>query len=107
MFGMPDITTSISSPAPGPSADPGVGLGGTTTPSLAHSFGSGHIPCSTPFAEDFHSLRLVLSPVFVLMGGGSGYVKVGSTPYIPSYVPSSTALFPLDAVVMINPPYFL
>ena len=66
MFGVPDITTSISSPAPGPSADPDVGLGGTTTPYLAHRFGSGDIPPSTPFVEDFHSLFSVLTPVFVL-----------------------------------------
>ena len=37
-------------------------------------------------------------------GGGSGCVNVGSTPYIPSYVPSSTTLFPLNVVIMINPP---
>ena len=68
MFGMPDITTSITSPTPCPSADLGVGLGGTTTPYLVHRFGSGHIPSSTPFAKDFHSLCLVLKLVFVLTG---------------------------------------
>ena len=66
MFGMPDITTSISSPAPSPSADPGVGPRGTTSPYLIHRFGSGHIPPSTPFVEEFHSLRPVLTPLFVL-----------------------------------------
>ena len=68
MFGIPYITTSIPSPAPGPSADLGVGLGGTTTPYLAHRLGSGHIPSSTPFVEDFHSLHLVLTLVVTLMG---------------------------------------
>ena len=68
MFGMPDITTSILSPAPSPNADPGVGLGGTTSPYLAHRFLSGHIPSSTPFVEDFHSLHPVLTVVFTLMG---------------------------------------
>ena len=68
MFGVLDITPSIPSPALGLSADPGVRLGGTTAPYLAHRFGSGHIPSSTPFVEDFHSLCLVLTPVFVLMG---------------------------------------
>ena len=68
MFGMNDITTSISSLASSPSVDPGVGLGGTTTPYLAHIFGSGHIPYSNPFVKDFHSLCLVLTLVFTLMG---------------------------------------
>ena len=68
MFNIPDITTSISSLVPGPSANPSVGLGGTTAPYLPHRFGSGHIPSSTPFAEDFHSLHPVLTLVFFLMG---------------------------------------
>ena len=68
MFSILDITTSITSPAPGPSADLCVGLGGTTLPYLAHRFGSGHIPPSTPFVEGFHSLFSVLTLVFTLMG---------------------------------------
>ena len=68
MFGMPDITTSIPSPTLGPSVNLSVGLGGTITPYLAHRFGSGHIPSSTPFEEDFHSLRPVLKLVFTLTG---------------------------------------
>ena len=50
MFGMPDITTIIPSPAPGPSANPGVGLWGTIMPYLIYGFRSGHIPSYTPFA---------------------------------------------------------
>ena len=68
MFIIPDIITIIPSLAPGPSADPGVLLGGTTTPFLTYRFGSGHIPSSTPFAEYFHSLCLVLTLLFTLMG---------------------------------------
>ena len=68
MFSMPDITTSIPSPAPGPSVDLGVGLGGITAPYLAHIFEIGHIPPSTPFVEGFHSLLPVLTLVFTLMG---------------------------------------
>ena len=68
MFGILDITISIPSPTLGSSADPGVGLGCTTTPYLAHRFGSGHILPSTPFMEDFHSLHPVLTLVFTLMG---------------------------------------
>ena len=69
MFSMPDITTSIPPPASVPSVDPGVGLGGTIAPYLAHIFGSGHISSSTPFEEDFHSLHPVLTLVFTLMVG--------------------------------------
>ena len=68
MFDMPDITTSIPSLTPGLSADPGVGLGGTIAPYLVHRFGIGHIPSSTPFIEDFHSLHPVLTLVFTLTG---------------------------------------
>ena len=68
IFDMIDITISIPSPAPGPSAYIGVGLGVTTSPYIDHSFESVHIPPSTPFTEDFHSLRLFLIPVFIPMG---------------------------------------
>ena len=68
MFGIPNITSSIPPLAPGPSADLGAGLGGTTTPYLAHIFGSGHIPPSTPFLGGFHSLLSVLTLMFTLMG---------------------------------------
>ena len=107
MFNMPDITTSIPSPAPGPSVYPGVGLGGTTTPYLAHRFGSGHIPPSFPFLEIFSLPSPSLNTSICSHEGGSGYVNVGSTPYISSYFSSSTALFPLNEVFMINSPYIL
>ena len=107
MFDMIDITTSILSPAPGPSADPSVGLGGITTPYLDHRFGSGHIPPSTPFVGGFSLPSLGINTSVHPHGGGSAYMNVGSTAYIPSYVPSSTALFPLNLVVMINPLFIL
>ena len=103
MFYMPDITSSISSPSLGPSADPGVGMGGTTTPYLSHRFRSGHIPPSTPFVGGFSLPSPGLNTSVHSHVGGSGYVKVGCTPYIPSYVPSSTTLFPLNPYFMINP----
>ena len=68
MFGMPNITTSILSPSPGPSADLGVILGGTMAPYIAYRFGSGNIPSSTPFVEDFYSLLPVSTQMFTLMG---------------------------------------
>ena len=64
IFGMPGIL----SPFLGPSMDPGVVLGGITAPYSAHRFGNGHIPSSTPFVEDFYSLRSVFTPVVTLMG---------------------------------------
>ena len=67
MFDVYDITTSISSPTPGPTADHGVGSRGMTSPYLSHIFRRGHIPSSTPFAEDFHSLHPLLTLVFTLM----------------------------------------
>ena len=57
IFGIPSILSHIL----GPSMDPGVGLGGITTPYSAHGFGNGHIPSSTPFVEDFYSLRSVVT----------------------------------------------
>ena len=68
MFEIPDITTIIPSPALVPSADLSVGLGGTTTPYPTHGVRSGHIPPSTTFVEDFHSLHSILTPVFILTG---------------------------------------
>ena len=64
IFGMP----SILSPILGPSMDPGVRLGGITTPYRAHRFGSGDIPSFTPFVEDFYSFFSVFTPVVTLMG---------------------------------------
>ena len=58
----------ILSPVLGPSMDPGVRLGGITTPYPAHKFGSGHILPSTPFVEDVDSLRSVFTLVVTLMG---------------------------------------
>ena len=63
IFGMP----SILSPILGPSTDPGVGLGGITTPYHAHGFGNGHIQSSTPFVEDFYSLHSVFTLMVTLM----------------------------------------
>ena len=103
IFGMPGIL----SPVLGPSKDPGVRLGGITTPYHAHRFRNGHIPSSIPFVEDFYSLHSAFYTSGHPHGGGSGCVNVGSTPYFPFYVPSFTALFPLGAVVMIIHPYIL
>ena len=64
IFDMPGIL----SPILGPSADFGVGLGGTTIPYLVYRFGSGHIPLSTPFVEDVDSLLSVFTLVVTLMG---------------------------------------
>ena len=62
------VMPGILSPVLGPSMDPSVRLGGITAPYRAHRFGNGHIPFSTPFMEDFYSLRLVFTPVVTLMG---------------------------------------
>ena len=64
IFGMPGIL----SPVLGPSTDPGVRLGGNTTPYHARRFGNGHIPSSTPFVEDFYSLHSIFTPVVTLKG---------------------------------------
>ena len=97
----------ILSPILGPSVDLGVRLGGITAPYPAHRFGSGNIPPSTPYVEVFPLPSPSLNMIVHSHGGGSGYVNVGSTPYIPSYSPSSTTLFPLNVVSMIIPPYIL
>ena len=64
IFGMPGIL----SPILGPSTDPGVRLGGITTPYHAHRFGSGHIPPYTPFVEDVDSILSVFTPMVTLTG---------------------------------------
>ena len=63
IFGLPGIL----SPVLGPSTDPGVRLGGITTPYRAHIFGSGHIFPSTPFVEDVQSLLPGFTLVVTLM----------------------------------------
>ena len=64
IFGM----SGILSPVLSSSMDPGVRLGGITSPYRAHRFVNGHIPSSTPFVEDFYSFRLVFTLVVTLMG---------------------------------------
>ena len=103
IFGMPGIL----SPILGPSMDPGVKLGGITTPYPAHRFWNGHILSSTPFMEDFYSLRSVFTPVVTLTGVVVDTGMLGLHFTFLFYVPSFTALFPLGAFVMIIPPYFL
>ena len=63
IFSIPGILLPILDP----SMEPGVRLGGITTPYHAHRFGNGHIPSSTPFVEDFYSLHSVFTPVVTLM----------------------------------------
>ena len=58
----------LLSPVLGPSMEPGVKHGGITAPYHAHRFGNGHILPSTPFVEDFDSLLLVFTLVFILTG---------------------------------------
>ena len=64
IFGIPGILSLVL----GPSTDPGVRHGGITAPYRAHRFGNGHITSSTPFVEDFNSLRSIFTPVVTLMG---------------------------------------
>ena len=104
---MPNITTSILSPTPCSSPDLGVGLKDTIAPYLMHRFGSGHIPPSTPFVGIFSLPSFGLNTSVLSHGGGSGYMHVGYKSYISSYVPMSNALIPLNAFLMINPPFIL
>ena len=48
-FNIQNVLASIQSSIQGPSVDPSVGLGGTSTPFTAYRFVGGHIPPSTPF----------------------------------------------------------
>ena len=64
IFGKPGIL----SPVLGPSMDPGVRLRGITSPYCAHRFGTGDIPSSTLFMEDFYSLHSVFTKVVTLTG---------------------------------------
>ena len=57
----------ILSPILGPSTDSSVRLGGIKAPFHAHIFGNGHLPYSTPFVEDFYSLRSVFTLVVTLI----------------------------------------
>ena len=106
-FGMVNINTSIFSPAPSSSVNPGVGLGGTISPYLAHRFGSGHIPPSTPFVGVFSFPSSGIKTSVHSHGGGSEYVHIGSMVYIPSYVPSSIVSIHSNAFLMINTPFIL
>ena len=64
IFSRPGILSHVLCP----SMDPGVRLGGITSPYRAHGFGNGHVPSSTPFVEDFHSLHSVFMLVVTLTG---------------------------------------
>ena len=78
-FGMPNITTSISSSVPGSNVDLGVGMGGMSSPYLAHRLVSGHIPPSTPFVGVFSLPSSCINTSVHFPGGGSEYVHIGST----------------------------
>ena len=73
MSGMTEITTSISSPTPGPSEELGVRLGGTTTHYIAHRFKSGHISPYTPFVGGISLSSPGLNTGVHSHRGGCGY----------------------------------
>ena len=92
-FEIPNITTSVLSPALGSSEGPSVGIGSMTTPRLMHQFKSVHIPPSPPFFREFSILVSSHNTSVHSHGGGSGYMSIGSIGYIPSCVLSSTTRF--------------
>ena len=64
IFGMLGIQSLVFCP----SMDPGVRIGGITTPYRPHRFGSGHIPPYTPFVEDVDYLLSIFTLMVTLTG---------------------------------------
>ena len=73
-FDIHDITTSIPSPILGSSVDPGVGMGGMSTPYLAHQFKRGHITPSNPFVGGFSLPSSGINTSVHPHGGGIGVI---------------------------------
>ena len=80
-------------------------MGGNITPYIAHQFRIFHIPSSTPFDRRSSLPSSDLNTSVHPHGGDSGYMNVGATVYIPSYVPSSAASIPSNSFLMTNHPY--
>ena len=104
-FGMTNVSASIPSSILVPSSNPSVGLGCTSSPFTTYQFGGGHIPPSTPFIEGWPPpTPAPHTSVHPIMGGG-GYVNIGSTTYIPPFIPSSSTPIPSNVFLMMNTPH--
>ena len=102
---MPDLSKAFMSSAVDPGIDPSTTLGSTTIPYHSDRFGSNYIAPSTPFMGGSSYPLTRPNASIPLYRRGPRHVNIGSTTYIPSYAPSSTAHIFLNAFFMIHPPH--
>jgi hypothetical protein len=92
-FGMPDMTSHLSSSVSSSYVNPSFGSGGMMPPYTPFSFGGGHIPQPTPMVGGWNPPSSGPNPSFTFPGW-SAQMGGPSTSYIPSIYPSSTMLVP-------------
>jgi hypothetical protein len=103
-FGMPNMTSQLSSSILENNTNPSIGLGGMTPPHIPLLFGGAHIPQMTPMVESqppFHpgSNNSLNAPRWSNQPGG----QVIS--YVPSFTPSSSStMIPTNIFGITNPP---
>ena len=88
-----------------PGIDPSTMLGSTTITYHSDRFGSNYIAPSTPFMGGSSYPLPRPNASIPLYRRCPRHVNIGSTNYIPSYAPSSTAPIFLNAFFMMHPPH--
>jgi hypothetical protein len=97
-FGMPEMTSQISSSFSTTSVNPSFGYGGTMPNYFPFSFGGGHIPQENPTVGGWNPLSFppnpsLNSPIWSAQSGRQ------FTSYIPSFIPSSSTPIPMNALL--------
>jgi hypothetical protein len=102
-FGMPNMTSELSSSSPTTNANPSFGLGGMAPLHALLSFGGGHIPQTNPMVGGQPRFYSGSNPSLNALGWSTQSGRQ-VTSYIPSFTPSSSMPIPTNTFVMTNPP---
>jgi hypothetical protein len=102
-FGMPNMTSQLSSSIPMNNTNPSIGPGGMAPLHIPLSFGGAHIPQMTPTVGSQPpfppgSNPSLNAPGWSTQPGGQ------ATSYVPSFPPSSSTPILTNTFVMTNPP---
>jgi hypothetical protein len=102
-FGMPDMSSHLSSSVLLSSMNPSFGFGGMMPPYSSFSFDGGHIPQSNITVGGWNPPSAIPNPSFTF-SGASAQMDGPSTSYILSIYPSFAMLVPTKTFIMVKPP---
>jgi hypothetical protein len=104
-FGMPNMTSQLSSSVSMTNVNPSFGFWGMTPPYVPFSFGGGHIPQENATVGGWNPPSSKPNPIFSARGW-SAQMGRQFTSYIISLIPSSSTPIPMNSFIMENPPLY-